>query len=141
MKQYETAFLVSPSLGEEDNEKLISQMAEVISEKKGRMIKEDRWGKRKLAYQIKRFQEAFYVFFHYEGGADIPLELERRFKQTEAVLRFLTVKKETRENIRRKKKGVPVREEGAAAAEQERAGEESRHREDLPADETGGEEV
>lgn len=133
MKQYETAFLVSPNLGEEDTEKLITQMAEVVSEKKGRMIKADRWGKRKLAYSIKRFQEAFYVFFHYEGGADIPFELERRFKQTEAILRFMTVKKETRENIRRKKKGVPVREESA--------GEESRYRKGLPADETGAEEI
>ncbi len=141
MKQYETAFLVSPNLGEEDTEKLVAQMAEVVSEKKGRMIKEDKWGKRKLAYSIKRFEEAFYVFFHYEGGADIPFELERRFKQTEAILRFLTVKKETRENIRRKKKGAPVREESQALAEEERAGEEILDRKGLPSDETGSEEI
>jgi small subunit ribosomal protein S6 len=106
MGQYETAFLISPALEEEETEKIITQMAEVISEKKGKMIKEDRWGKRRLAYQIKKHEEAFYVFFHYEGDSAIPNELERRFKQSEAILRFLTVTKETKENVRKKKKEV-----------------------------------
>ncbi|MGD2246130.1 MAG: 30S ribosomal protein S6 [Candidatus Aminicenantes bacterium] len=118
MTQYETAFLISPNLEEEETEKVITQMAEVISKKKGKMINEDRWGKRKLAYPIKKFEEAFYVFFHYEGDPEIPSELERRFKQTEAVLRYLTVKKTQKENVRRKKKvpaekeDVPPRKEG-----------------------------
>jgi small subunit ribosomal protein S6 len=104
MGQYETAFLISPTLEEEETEKIITQMAEVISKKKGKMIKEDRWGKRRLAYQIKKHEEAFYVFFHYEGDSAIPNELERRFKQSEAILRFLTVTKETKENVRKKRK-------------------------------------
>ena len=108
MTQYETAFLISPDLEEEETEKVIVQMAEVVSKKKGKMINEDRWGKRRLAYPIKKFEEAFYVFFHYEGDSEIPSELERRFKQSEAILRYLTVKKELKENIRRKKKGVPA---------------------------------
>ena len=106
MGQYETAFLISPTLEEEETEKIITQMAEVISKKKGKMIKEDRWGKRRLAYQIKKHEEAFYVFFHYEGDPAIPNELERRFKQSEAILRFLTVTKETKENVRKKRKEV-----------------------------------
>jgi small subunit ribosomal protein S6 len=106
MGQYETAFLISPTLEEEETEKIITQMAEVISKKKGKMIKEDRWGKRRLAYQIKKHDEAFYVFFHYEGDSAIPNELERRFKQSEEILRFLTVKKESKENVRKKRKEI-----------------------------------
>ncbi len=106
MTQYETAFLLSPNLEEEETEKIIGQMVEVVSKKKGKMINEDRWGKRKLAYPIKKFEEAFYVFFLYEGESDIPFELERRFKQSEAILRYLTVKKEPQKSIRRKKKAV-----------------------------------
>ncbi len=113
MTQYETAFLISPNLEEEETEKVITQMADVISEKKGKMINEDRWGKRRLAYPIKKFEEAFYVFFHYEGDPEIPLELERRFKQTEEVLRYLTMKKTQKENVRRKKKTVPTEQERA----------------------------
>ena len=119
MSQYETGFLISPNLAEEETEKVISQMAEIISKKKGKVIKEDRWGKRKLAYPIKKFDEAFYVFFHYEGDPKIPFELERRFKQTEAILRFLTVKKETKENVRKKRKGIPMPEESTAPLEEE----------------------
>ncbi|MGD8535539.1 MAG: 30S ribosomal protein S6 [Candidatus Aminicenantes bacterium] len=120
MTQYETAFLLSPNLEEEETEKIIGQMVEVVSKKKGKMINEDRWGKRKLAYPIKKFEEAFYVFFLYEGDSDIPFELERRFKQSEAVLRYLTVKKEPKKSVRRKKKADSM-EKGKEATQEEKA--------------------
>ncbi|TEU07234.1 MAG: 30S ribosomal protein S6 [Candidatus Aminicenantes bacterium] len=116
MRQYETVFLISPNLEEEETTKIITQISDIISKEKGKLIQEDRWGKKRLAYPIKKFEEAFYVFFHYEGDSNIPLELERRFKQTEAILRFLTVKKETRENVRKKRKGIPAEEETATPA-------------------------
>ncbi len=106
MTLYETAFLISPNLEEEAIEKVISQMAEVVK-KKGKLINEDRWGKKRLAYPIQKFEEAFYVFFLYEADPAVPFELERRFKQTEAILRYLTIKKETKEKARRKEKEVP----------------------------------
>lgn len=111
MRQYETVFLISPSLSEEDTESLIHQMEEVVSKKKGKMVNKEEWGKRKLAYPIKKFEEAFYVLFQYEGNPDLLTELERRFKQTETIIRYLTVRKETRENVRVKKKGKPVAKE------------------------------
>jgi len=119
MTQYETTFLLSPNLEEEETEKIIVQMVEVVSTKKGKMINEDRWGKRKLAYPIKKFEEAFYVFFLYEGDSDIPFELERRFKQSEAILRYLTVKKEPKKSIRRKKKAA-LREKEREISREER---------------------
>jgi len=118
MTQYETTFLLSPNLEEEETEKIIVQMVEVVSTKKGKMIHEDRWGKRKLAYPIKKFEEAFYVFFLYEGDSDIPFELERRFKQSEAILRYLTVKKEPKKSIRRKKKAVSMEKERKLSREE-----------------------
>lgn len=140
MSQYETAFLISPNLEEEEIEKVIAQMAEIVSKKKGKMIKEDRWGKRKLAYPIKKFEEAFYVFFLYDGDPDIPFELERRFKQTEAILRFLTVKRESKENVRRKKKGAPKAEEKPVPFEEKGEEKEEISQEGLPTPETGKEE-
>ena len=117
MTQYETAFLISPNLEEEEIEKVISQMAEVVK-KKGKLINEDRWGKKRLAYPIQKFEEAFYVFFLYEADPTIPFELERRFKQTEAILRYLTIKKETKEKVKRKEKDVPKEEESLPASEE-----------------------
>jgi len=118
MRQYETGFLISPNLSEEETDALILQMADVVSKKKGKMLKEDRWGKRKLAYPIEKFEEAFYVFFLYEGDPDVSSELERRFKQADAVLRYLTVKKEERENVRKKKKGLRAKEKQAKSQEE-----------------------
>jgi len=119
MNQYETGFIIAPNLSEEETSALIIQMAEVVSAKKGRMIKQDLWGKRKLAYPIKRFQEGFYVFFNYEGTAVVPAELERKFKQTDAILRFMTVKKTPGELVKTKKKEkatAPVSPEPEPAA-------------------------
>jgi small subunit ribosomal protein S6 len=107
VRQYETAFLIAPNLPEEDNETLIDQMAEIVSSKKGKMLNVDKWGKRRLAYQIQRFHEAFYVFFLYEGEPAVPTELERRFKQTEAIMRFLTVRYEGKRIAKEKKRPAP----------------------------------
>jgi small subunit ribosomal protein S6 len=104
VRQYETGFILSPSLSEEETEQFINQMAEIVAQKKGRMIKQDIWGKRRLSYPIKKFQEGFYVFFQYEGEGDVSQELERRFKQTDAVIRFMTVKRDPKDLLPRKKK-------------------------------------
>ncbi len=118
MREYETVFLISPNLTEEEAKGLITQMADVIAKKKGKMVNKEEWGKKKLAYSISKFEEAFYVLFRYEGESEIPAELERRFKQADTVIRYLTVRKETRENIRRKKtKPTPKEEEAPARGE------------------------
>lgn len=104
MRLYETGFLIAPNLSEEEADGLIAQMADIVSQKKGRMVKQEKWGKRKLAYPIKRFNEASYVFFTYESEADVPHELGRRFHNLETVLRHLTLVKDQRENVRNKKK-------------------------------------
>jgi len=127
VRQYETGFILSPSLSEEETEGFIRQMGEVVVQKKGRMVKQDVWGKRRLAYPIKKAREGTYVFFLYEGPGDISQELERRFKQTDSVIRFLTVKKDGKENVRRKRK-VRAAEaaEAPAAAVPAEAGEEEK---------------
>ncbi len=113
MRQYETGFVLSPALSEEETSQFVQQMAEIVAQKKGHMVKQDVWGKRRLAFPIKRFQEGVYVFFTYDGPGDVSTELERRFKQTDSVIRFMTVVKDPRDLVRRKKKR---RAEEAAAA-------------------------
>lgn len=122
MRQYETGFVLSPALSEEETTQFIQQMAEIVAQRKGHMVKQDVWGKRRLAYPIKRFEDGFYVFFTYEGPGDISTEMERRFKQTDAVIRFMTVKKDLRDLERRRKKKADrvAGEEGAAAGSEER---------------------
>lgn len=117
MRQYETAFLITPKLEEEEREKLIESMAEVVKKKKGKMVNIEQWGKRKLAYPIDKLEEAVYVFFHYQGSPDIPHELQRRFRQTESILRYLTLKKDTK--VQMKERTKPSRK-GKAKVEEEK---------------------
>jgi small subunit ribosomal protein S6 len=128
MRQYETGFLLSPQLTEEEAEAIVQQMAEVIAQRQGQMAKVDKWGKRRTAYPLGKYHDAYYYFFHYEGGPDIPAELARRFRQLDTVLRHLTLVKETQQNMRRKKKpkskplaGEAASSEAAEAAEKKEA--------------------
>jgi len=105
MRQYETAFLITPKLSEEDTEKLVQKMEDVVVKKEGKMMNIEKWGKRKLAYPIKNHEEAVYIFFQYEGEPDVPSELERKFRQTETVIRYLTLKKEFQPPAKKPTKG------------------------------------
>jgi len=124
MRQYETVFVLSSSLSDDDAQAFVRQMAEVVTQKNGRMIKQDIWGKKRLAYPIKKSHEGTYIFFLYEGPGDVSQELERRFKQTDAVIRFLTILKNPGDNVRRKKKAA--REAAAAAVPQAGASQEEK---------------
>ena len=118
MPLYETGFLVAPGMTEDEAEAIVQQLAEVVAQRSGRMIRIERWGKRRMAYAIRKAQEATYVFFHYEGEAEIPAELGRRFRQMDTVIRHLTLAKETRMNIRKKKK---IKKNAGPATEAETA--------------------
>jgi len=109
MKYYETAFLIAPDLSEEETEQLISQMEDVLKKNKGKIKNIDRWGKRKLAYPIKKYDSAFYVFFYYEGTPETYAELERQFKQKESIIRYLTLRKEEESPLKEKAKQKPRR--------------------------------
>jgi len=123
MRQYETGFLLSPQLTEEEAEAIGQQLAAVITTRQGKMAKVDKWGTRRTAYALGKHHDAYYYFFHYEGGPDIPAELARRFRQLDTVLRHLTLVKETQQNMRRKKKPKtkPAAAEGAATETAETA--------------------
>jgi len=119
MRYYETAFLITPDLSEEDTEKLISQMGEIVKKNKGRMIDVDKWGKRKLAYPIKKHDSAFYVFFYYEGIPETYAELERQFKQKETIIRYLTLRKEEEFSLGEETKKKTKKEKPEKAEKQE----------------------
>ena len=124
MRQYETGFILSPALSEEETAQFIQAMADIVAQKSGRMVKQDVWGKRKLAYPIKKFGDGVYVFFLYEGSGDISAELERRFKQSDSVIRFLTVKRDERDQGPRKKRKKAAGEAARPAEAEPASGEE-----------------
>jgi small subunit ribosomal protein S6 len=71
---------------------LIKQFRGAIEKENGVVIKVEKWGKRKLAYSVKKHSEGIFVLIIVQGTLAPVVELERRFKMTESVLKFLTVR-------------------------------------------------
>lgn len=94
MRKYETTFILDPSLGEEKIESEIKRVADFIEGHGAKIIKNDRWGMRKLSYPIAKKNQGFYVFILFEGEENLPKELERFYILNESCIRFLTVKSE-----------------------------------------------
>ena len=92
MRIYETIFILKPDLPEEEADKIISQMENVVTSTGGTLRKTDRMGKRRLAYLIRRYREGIYVLLDSEAGPATIQELERRLKVTEPVLKYQTVR-------------------------------------------------
>ena len=93
MRQYEIAFVLVPTLSDDEVEQSIAAYREVAEEKGAEVVKVDEWGKRRLAYPINKHKEGIYTIFTLEEPeAEAVDELERRFKVTDAVIRFLSVR-------------------------------------------------
>ncbi|MEZ4653268.1 MAG: 30S ribosomal protein S6 [Candidatus Eisenbacteria bacterium] len=110
MRDYETTIILRTNLEEAEIEKEIKAFEEGITSRGGEMVLFDRWGKRRLAYEIDRQHEGYYVMARYASSAEVPAELERRFRINEKLLRYLTVVAETP----RPQPGGSEMDEGAA---------------------------
>lgn len=91
MKEYELTVLIHPDL-EVDLDKALTKVKALITDNGGEIIKEDNWGKKKLAYQINREDFAVYVYFEVNLPADAPLKISNVLNITDEVLRYLLVK-------------------------------------------------
>ena len=90
MKNYEWVYVVRPNAEDEVKEAVLNKVQEVISAN-GEVEKVDTWGNKKLAYQIAKFSEGFYVLVNFKASADLPKELDRNLKINENVIRHMIV--------------------------------------------------
>ena len=90
MKNYELVYVVRPNAEDEVKEAVLNKVQEVISANKKKK-KVDTWGNKKLAYQIAKFSEGFYVLVNFKASADLPKELDRNLKINENVIRHMIV--------------------------------------------------
>ena len=100
-------FIVRPDMVEEELNKLISTLGSSVTAAGG-TIKSEVWGKRRLAYTVKRFNDGIFVLLIIEGTGTLVHELERRLRVTEPVIKFLTVR--TDEETKRLDKIKKIRE-------------------------------
>ncbi|MFZ5861375.1 MAG: 30S ribosomal protein S6 [Nitrospirota bacterium] len=92
MTVYETIFIVKTSLTDEELSSLVGKMRGVIEKHGGEILKTENWGKKKLAYEVRKEKKGAYVFFRFRGPGGLVSELERQYRVEDAVIKFLTIK-------------------------------------------------
>ena len=93
MKDYELTVLIHPDL-EVDLDAPLAKVRDIVKNAGGEIVKEDNWGKKKLAYSIKREDFAVYVYMDVKLPADAPLKISNTLNITDEVLRYLLVKQD-----------------------------------------------
>ena len=93
MNKYESIIIVNPNVDEAGLKALEEKFTGLINEN-GKVDSVEQMGKRKLAYDIKKFKEATYVLFNFEANPELIAELERVYRITDDVIKFITVRLE-----------------------------------------------
>ena len=93
MNKYESVIIINPSIDEEGVKSLVEKFTNLINND-GKVEKVDNLGKRKLAYEKKKQKEAYYQVIHFEAKPALIAELERNYRITDEVIKFMTMKVE-----------------------------------------------
>ena len=93
MNKYESVVIINPNLENEAIQALIKKFSDLIN-KDGKVDSVDELGKKKLAYEIKKNKEAHYVVLHFESNPNAITELERIYRITDDVIKYIVVKEE-----------------------------------------------
>ena len=91
MRKYETIFIQNPILDEEAVKANIEKFKGIIENGGGTVDNVDFWGKRKLAYEIKKVSEGYYTLFNFTAGSELPKELDRVFRITDGIIRHIII--------------------------------------------------
>jgi len=101
LRHYETMIILKPTLTDEDKEKIVENIKKIVESFEGEVVAVDNIGVRELAYPIEKFERGHYYIFYYKAPAKAVLELERQMRYNEDILRFMTVKYDTKKEIKR----------------------------------------
>jgi small subunit ribosomal protein S6 len=105
MRVYEELFILKPDTVEEEVDGFVEQIQHVITNGKGTVDKTDKWGVRKLAYRVQKYNEGLYVLIQFSSTPDLVKEVERRMRVADQVIKFITVRiDEKQKKIEKRKK-------------------------------------
>lgn len=110
MRKYETIIVIDSLLKSEEIESIISKYERFLSANGGQIESIERWGKRRLAYEIKKRQYGFYVLIRFDGPPAMIKQLEREYRLNESLLRYATIKLDKRalKVLEKQKSSLPV---------------------------------
>lgn len=93
MNKYESVVIINPSVEEQGMKTLIAKITDLINSN-GKLEKVEELGKKKLAYEIKKNTEGYYIVLNFEANPELITELERVYRITDEVIKFIVVKDE-----------------------------------------------
>ncbi|HBT19851.1 MAG TPA: 30S ribosomal protein S6 [Peptococcaceae bacterium] len=91
MRSYETLFIINPELDDEGIKAVIEKYTKLLKDQGAEVISVDEWGRRRLAYEIKKHKEGYYVLINFDAEPQALKELERIFRIDSNILRFIIV--------------------------------------------------
>lgn len=124
MRRYETIFITEPELPDEEVTGLVDGLNAAITEGRGEPVKTEDWGRKKLAYPVRKYTEGRYVRLEYESAdSTLTNEVERRLRMTEPVLKFMTIRidNDKKRLVWEAKQAVKEEERAARRAAEEEA--------------------
>jgi small subunit ribosomal protein S6 len=83
-------FILKPNVEEEQRNAIIEKFKNIINEG-GEIVSVDEWGIKKLAYEIQKLKEGYYVLINFNSGSDVLNELERNYRISDDVIRFIVI--------------------------------------------------
>ncbi|MGQ9630660.1 MAG: 30S ribosomal protein S6 [bacterium] len=119
VRLYESMFIIDPSLEEGERNAITEKIKNVITANGGEIVQVDIWGNRTLAYEVKKRTEGFYVLLYFRADGGLVGELERNYKVTDGVLRYLTVLSTGPKEIARGEETAPSPDEKASVKSDE----------------------
>lgn len=94
MRKYELLVLFRPDPSEEEIDEVVERLKNLIGENGGELVKLDKWGKRRLAYEVNHYREGVYVLLNFNGEPALAHEIDRVLKISDRVLRHMLVREE-----------------------------------------------
>jgi len=119
LRRYETVMIVPVDLSDDEITGLIDRYRSIITNHKGMVLKVEKWGKRKLAYEIRKHNKGFYMLIDFAGQSATVVELERNLKIDDKILKFMTVKKDDHVILEDLERELAAGSPAVAAAETE----------------------
>lgn len=92
MNQYETVFIMNPVLSEEQVRETVDKFKGLLQAREGKVLQEENWGLRKMAYPIDHKRSGFYFLMEFQAPGEVISTMELEMKRDERIMRFLTVK-------------------------------------------------
>ena len=92
MNQYETVFILTPVLSDEQMKETVNKFKKVLTDKGAEIVNEENWGLRKMAYAIQKKSTGFYCLLEFNAEPEVVKTLETAYRRDEKVIRFMTVK-------------------------------------------------